>query len=208
MKRKITYGLLIFLLFAAVYLVLRFTFGFFTTFNYWTAEQDLKNGKIQIIEVGEMPLNMEQKQNLARSYGFNFYLFGCNVPKDEIKGIEYYNKKMIDHLEAKYGIGWWAKFQSQLDSIDSSNSTDLVLDKIVGLVAEQQIVKEKVRLIDSLSENKRSLSFIPTLLDSLQNRYLVKVTEDNGVNLVTYYNFLVDGNTMTILNANGKLDGQ
>lgn len=85
-------------LIVGLYLGLRFAFGLFTPFNFWTAGQDIKNGKIQIAEIGEMPLNFEQKQKLANSYGFDFYLFGCNVTTDVINGTEYYNRKMVEHL--------------------------------------------------------------------------------------------------------------
>ena len=120
------------LLVGGLYFGLRFAFGLFTTFNFWTAEQDIKNGKIQIVEIGEMPLNFEQKQKLANSYGFDFYLFGCNVTTDIINGTEYYNKAMVDHLESKYGIGWWTKFQSQLDSIDNIKTQQITIDDIKG----------------------------------------------------------------------------
>ena len=79
-----------------------------------------------------MPLNFEQKQKLANSYGFDFYLFGCNVTTDIINGTEYYNKTMVDHLESKYGIGWWTKFQSQLDSIDNVKTQQITIDDIKG----------------------------------------------------------------------------
>lgn len=132
MKQKITYGLLTILLFGGLYFGLRFAFGIFTPFNFWTARQDIKNGKIQIAEIGEMPLNFERKQKLANSYGFDFYLLGCNVATGIINGTGYYNKTMIDHLESKYGIGWWTKFQSQLDSIDKVSTQQITIDDIKG----------------------------------------------------------------------------
>lgn len=107
------------LLFGGLYFGLRFAFGLFTTFNFWTAGQDIEKGKIQIAEIGEMPLNFDQKQKLANSYGFNFYLLGCNLRTDIANGTKYYNNEMIDHLESKFGAGWWTKFQKQLDSIDN-----------------------------------------------------------------------------------------
>lgn len=195
-------------LLGGLYFGLRFAFGLFTPFNFWTAGQDIKNGKIQIAEIGEMPLNFEQKQLLANYYGFDFYLFGCNVTTDIIKGTEYYNKKMVDHLESKYGKGWWTKFQTQLDSIDNATLTDLTIEKVLDLVERQKIVKDQIKLIDSLSKGQRNISLVPTLDDTTKNIYLVKVGEDNGMNLVNYYNFLVDANSMTIINADGKLEGQ
>lgn len=91
----------------------------FTPYNFWTAKQDIKNGKIQIVETGEKPLKFKQKQNLAKSYDFVIYLSGCNVATDITNGTKYYNKAMIEQLENKYGSGWWIKFQTQIDSIDN-----------------------------------------------------------------------------------------
>lgn len=113
------------LLFGGLYFGLRFAFGLFTPFNFWTAGQDIKNGKIQIVEIGEMPLNFKQKQKLANSHGFDFYLYGCNVTTDIINGTEYYNRKMVGHLESKFGAGYWTKFKNQLDSIDNAE-TELI----------------------------------------------------------------------------------
>lgn len=208
MKRKILYGLFTILLVGGLYLGLRFGFGLFTPFNFWTAEQDIKNGKIQIAEFGEMPLNFEQKKSLANSYGFDFYLFGCNVTTDVISGTEYYNKKMVDHLESKYGKGWWTNFQTQLDSIDNASLTNMTIDKVLDLVEKQKIVKKQIKLIDSLSKGQRHISLVPTLDDTTKNIYLINVAEDNGTNLITYFNFLVDANSMTIINAHGKIEGQ
>ena len=196
------------LLIGGLYFGLCFTFGFFTPFNFWTAKQDIRNGKVQILKIGEIPLNFEQKQKLANSYGFDFYLFGCNVTTDIINGTKYYNNAMVGHLESKYCIGWWTEFQIQLDSIDNAKSTGIIIQKIVDLVSEQKIVKDQIRLIDSLSKNQRYISLVPTLEDTMKNVYFVKVAEDNGMNLVTYFNFLVDANKMTIINADGKLEGQ
>ena len=39
---------------------------------------------------------------------------------------------MVAHLESKYGIGWWTKFQSQLDSIDNIKTREINIDDIKG----------------------------------------------------------------------------
>jgi hypothetical protein len=123
MKQKILYGLLTILIFGGLYFGLRFEFGFFTPFNFWTANKDIERGKIQIIEIGELPLNFDGKQKLANTYGFNFRLLGCIVTKDIINGTEYYNKAMVNHLKSKYGNQWWTNLQIKLDSIDAKNKT-------------------------------------------------------------------------------------
>lgn len=105
---------------------LNYVFGLFTPFNFFTAQQDIKNGKVRVAEIGEMPLNFDQKQRLANSYGFDIYLFGCEVSTGVINGTKYYNNVMISHLENKYGKDWWTKFQTQLDSIDVYNSPKIL----------------------------------------------------------------------------------
>ena len=85
---------------------------------------------------------------------------------------------------------------------------DNTVDKILNLVEQQKIVKDQIKLIDSLSFGRRHITILPTLDDTINKIYLVQVGEDNGTNLVTYYNFLVDANKMTILNPAGKLEGQ
>lgn len=120
MKRKVKLGFLIVILIGGLYFGLRFMFGIFTPFNFWTAQKDIENHNIQIIAIGELPLNFDQKQKLAKSYGFSFHLYGCESSSDIINGTNYYNAVMIDFLEKKHGKGWWKKFQSERDSIDNA----------------------------------------------------------------------------------------
>lgn len=126
MRKKITYGILTILLIGGLYLGLRFGFGFFTPLNSWTARQDIKNGKIQIVVLGERLINDEQRESLAKAYEFDLYYFGDNISTDIINGTKYYNQTMVDFLEKKYGSGWWTKFQTQLDSIDKQNATTII----------------------------------------------------------------------------------
>ena len=86
--------------------------------------------------------------------------------------------------------------------------TDNTEEKVLSLVEQQKIVKDEIKLIDSLSSGQRHITLLSTLDDTAKNIYLIKVGEDNGTNLVTYFNFLVDANTMTILNPTGKVEGQ
>jgi hypothetical protein len=132
LKLKITYGILTILLLAGLYFGLRFAFGLFTPYNFWTARQDIKDGKIQIIEIGELPLNFEQKQKLAKSYGFNFSQPGCNATTDVLNGVEYYNIIVVEHLKNKYGDGWWTKFHNQIDSIDKATTANNIIADIKG----------------------------------------------------------------------------
>ena len=207
MKRKIIYRLLTILLIGGLYFGLRLGFGFFTPYNSLTARQDIKNGQVQIIAIG-LPYIPQVRQRLAKQYGFEYNYVGCNATTELLNGSKYYNDFVEKYLTAKFGNDFWTKFNTQLDSIDNVNSADLTIDKVLELVAAQKIVKDQIKLIDSLSKNQRHISLLPTLDDTTQNIYLVKVGEDNGTNLMTYFNFLVDANSMTIINADGKLNGQ
>lgn len=81
-------------------------------------------------------------------------------------------------------------------------------EEIISLVEQQQIVIDKDKELKKLSSEQRGITLVLTLQDTTKNIYLVKAGEYNGTNLVTYYNFFVDANKMTILNPTGKVEGQ
>jgi len=91
---------------------------------------------------------------------------------------------------------------------DSLAAADLTIDKITDLVADLKIVKDQMKLIDSLSNNERHISLITVLEDSINDIYVVKVAEDNGTNYVTYFNIMVDAKTMKVLNPTGRIDAE
>jgi hypothetical protein len=84
-------------------------------------------------------------------------------------------KKMADSIEA---VQYLEKKEKQSDSI---------INKVLNSVQELKIVKDKIVLVDSLSNHTRNISLIPTLDDTLKNIYLVTVGENNETNRVTYF---------------------
>ena len=199
---------MIILLVGLFYFGLRLLFGIFTPYNFWTAKQDIANSKVQIIAVG-LPYYPQVEQRFAKIYGFNFKYVGCNATTELLNGTKYYNKQVEGYLTKKYGENFWRTFKLQVDSnIVNQIKIDSTLDQVIKVVGSLKIVKDEIKLVDSLSINKRHISLIPSLDDTLRNIYLVQVSEDNGTNYVTYFNFLVDGKTMKIVNPNGKLIGQ
>ena len=202
MNKRNKYIISFVILILTFFVCLRFAFGFFTPYNYYTASADIKKGNIQIIEYGEMMLNFDKEQQLATSYGFSFKPIGCVVSSDVINGIKYYNRKMISHLDSKYGEGWWNVFEKQLDSIDSIQLKEQITSNVLSLVENQSKVKDIIKQVDSLSKGQRHIVLIPSLYDTAKNIYLVKVGEDNGVNFVCYFNFFVNADSMKILNPN------
>ena len=93
-------------------------------------------------------------------------------------------------------------------SIAKPTIADNTIDKILHLVEQQKMVKDQIKLIDSLSFGFRHVTLLPILDDSIKNIFLVKVGEHNGTNFVTYYKFLIDANKMALLNPTGKLEDQ
>jgi hypothetical protein len=208
LKKKFTYILLTIVLVGLFYLGLKLFFGIFTPYNFWTAKQDIANNKVQIIAIG-LPYYPQVTQRLAKNYGFNFNYIGCNATTELLNGTKYYNKQVENYLTKKYGDNFWTTFKLQVDSnIVNQIKIDSALDQVSKVVESLKIVKDQIKLIDSLSNSKKHISIIPSLDDTLRNIYLVKVSESNEINYVTYFNFLIDGKTMKILNPNGKLVGQ
>lgn len=102
----------------------------------------------------------------------------------------------------------WNSIGRKWEKANPTYQTDNTEQKVLKVVEQQKVVKDQIKLIDSLSSGQRHITLLPVLDDTSKNIYLVNVGEDNGIALVTYYNFLVNANTMTILNPTGKLEGQ
>jgi hypothetical protein len=196
LKKKILYGIILIVLVVGLSFILKYKFGIFSPYNTWTAQQDIKKGKIQYLEFSQEPLNSKTKQELAKSYGFNLIYFDCcETTVGVLNGSDFYNRKMIEYLENKYNKGWWTHFQAQLDSIDKIKpvDSDILVSDLVG----------SIPLVEGLNKNHSDIRLYPILYDKLKNIYLVKVIDKKGI---TYYNFLVDANKMKIINPDGKLD--
>lgn len=85
---------------------------------------------------------------------------------------------------------------------------EVAIDTLINTVSNLKLVTEKSKLIDSISNHTRKLSFYVQPFDTLNVIYLIKVCEDNKSNVVTYFNFKIDIRTHEILNPSGMLDGQ
>lgn len=207
LKNKITFLLLTTVVLVGLYLGLRFIFGLFTPFNSLTAQQDINNQKIRIIELGELPRNHKQILKLAKSYGIDMYFYGCSTTPDIENGVKYYNQTVMNYLDKKYNSNWWTAFQIQLDSLVKTDSISMLEEKVTNIVMMEPLVKKCIYIVDSVSHGSRHIAFLPAPSYLAKYFYSVKVIEDNGINLVTHYNFLVDLNTWQVINRNGKLPG-
>jgi len=96
-------------------------YGLNEQYNYFTAKRDIKNGKVQILQIGLiMPMpnvdfKEEQEARKIAPDHFNYkpvYL-GCV----ETDGIAIYNSVMEDYLEKLNGKGWRVRERQMVDSI-------------------------------------------------------------------------------------------
>ncbi len=100
-------------------------YGLNEDYNYFAANRDIKNGKIQILETGfimpELNVDWEKKQDaekrLEKQFGYKSVYHGCIVTH----GIDIYNSVMEDYLEKINGKNWRAIERHLSDSIINSD---------------------------------------------------------------------------------------
>ena len=95
-------------------------FGLFTSYNYFSAKQDIRAGKIRFITFGlpATPSLNSPVDSLQKKYGVNYYNIGCSISSDdELRGIKFYNSVVETYLEKRNGKNWRADYHKQLDSI-------------------------------------------------------------------------------------------
>ena len=98
-------------------------YGLNEEYNYFSANRDIKNGKIQILETGlilrEPNVDWDKKQEaekkLEKQFGYKSVYLGCIVTH----GIGIYNSVMEDYLENVNGKNWRTKQRHMLDSLMS-----------------------------------------------------------------------------------------
>ncbi|CAN5787905.1 hypothetical protein BH11BAC3_BH11BAC3_41260 [soil metagenome] len=117
-----------FILFAFADIIMTATnyYGLDEEYNYFSANRDIKNGKIQILETGlilpEPNVNWDKKQEaekkIEKQFGYKSVYLGCIVTH----GIGIYNSVMESYLENVNGKNWRTIQKHMLDSL--INSTD------------------------------------------------------------------------------------
>jgi hypothetical protein len=95
--------------------VVDFELGLTDQFNYFTAQQDIKDGKVQIISIGlPIPTGYEAEEvAIERDFGYKT-LWGCIYSS---KGYYWYNAGMYKYLDKKNGHGWQDRLRQRLDSL-------------------------------------------------------------------------------------------
>lgn len=90
-------------------------YGLFSSYNYFTARTDLKNGKIQLIRPGLIRSSLlQQEKAITRKYGFSYVNSGCVISDN---GFEHYNAVVADYLTQINGEDWRQRLDIELDSL-------------------------------------------------------------------------------------------
>ena len=98
-------------------------YGLNEEYNYFAAKQDIKNGKIQLLETGfilpepnanvDWNKKQEVEKKIEKQFGYKSINLGCTVTN----GIYIYNSVMEDYLEKVNGKNWRTKERQMFDSL-------------------------------------------------------------------------------------------
>jgi len=93
--------------------------GLFSSYNYFAAKRDIKNGNIKFVSFG-LPIVCSKDgeiQMVMNKYGFKVSNIGCIVTNQEINAIETYNKVVEQYLTQQNGKNWRTTYQKEVDSL-------------------------------------------------------------------------------------------
>jgi hypothetical protein len=101
-------------------------FGLNEEYNYFSAMRDIKNGKVQMLDVGlSLPTpnvdwvkQQKAEKITANHFGYSAIYLGCTVTD----GICIYNSVMENYLELENGKNWRIRERQMRDSILSSTN--------------------------------------------------------------------------------------
>ncbi len=169
---------------------------FFTDFNPQT---DIKNGRIVLLTFG-LPMfefNREERENnITKKYGFKYANQGCIVDSLSTIAADKYNDYVINYLKSRNGIDWYEKYQKELKLLDDSIEGEMMAD----VIQRDSTVQEAIKMVDSVSNHKKHLIFLPEVIDTTTELklYRVKVIVDNGIAL-THLSFTIRFGTWEII---------
>ena len=101
-------------------------YGLNEDYNYFTANRDIKNGKVQILETGlilpipnvDWDKQQEAEKMTANHFGYKYVYLGCTVTH----GIGIYKNVIEDYLDKRNGKNWRVKSKQMFDSLMTSNN--------------------------------------------------------------------------------------
>jgi hypothetical protein len=101
--------------------VVDYEFGLTDQYNYFTAQQDIKNGKVQIISIGLPMLTgyEEEEAAIERDFGYKS-IWRCIYSS---RGYYWYNNAMYKYLDKKNGHDWQDRLRQKLNSLRNTRSS-------------------------------------------------------------------------------------
>lgn len=102
--------------------------GFFSQYNYFTAKNDIEEGQLRHLYIGEPALNTDAENAITNKYGFEYFSVGCIYSKQLDNSIQAYNKAIDKQLDKSNQAGWRERLRYQMDSLAFSqfnNETDI-----------------------------------------------------------------------------------
>lgn len=113
MKKKLTISVILIGI-----AILLWQFGFFSRYNYLTAQLDIWRDEARIVNF-EIPIHACGVPciGLKEKYGFHELFVGCVVSPWQYRGIESYHRQIEQYLAKRNGENWKAHYQSELDSL-------------------------------------------------------------------------------------------
>ena len=119
MRKKILLTSLFLIFITSVVIFLWWNLGLFSSYNYFTARRDIKNGNIKLVSFGlPIPCSKDSEIKMVMNkYGFKDSNIGCIVTKQEINAIETYNNVVEQYLTQQNGKNWETAYQKEVDSL-------------------------------------------------------------------------------------------
>jgi hypothetical protein len=119
MRKKISLTSLSIIFITSLVIFLWWNFGLFSSYNYFAAKRDIKNGNIKFVTFG-LPIVCSKDDEIKmvmNKYGFKVSNIGCIVTNQEINAIETYNKVVEQYLTQQNGKNWRTTYQKEVDSL-------------------------------------------------------------------------------------------
>ena len=117
-KKLVIAGTLLIVLITAIIIMWQ-NYELSSDYNYFTAKLDIKNGRVQVVNVGS-PVDSSKDKEIemaAAKYGFKNIYIKLDTTIHKMKGINNYNEVVEAYLVLRNGNNWRATYQKEVDSL-------------------------------------------------------------------------------------------
>ncbi|MEQ8878272.1 MAG: hypothetical protein RLO17_18770 [Cyclobacteriaceae bacterium] len=93
-------------------------YGIFTDINYFSALNDIDEGKVQILTYGLPIAEKDQIDSVALKYGFSYnQIEDCIVTQRFINQVDSYNSAVSKYLSKINGPDWETRFENDVNQL-------------------------------------------------------------------------------------------